>query len=153
MKRNKFLYLSIFSVCIFKSLHSQNIELLKFKKKPALIYFFQKGVKSDTIVKGGGDLFYLLVPDSLKNTLSVYTENGQLRPTDNDSLVEFCFLKGYKYESVYARKETQDLHENKYQVQVLMNGTSEFSKEKVRIQIVNRKNNEVLIENVFYFKN
>ncbi len=147
-----FLVLSTFS----SKFYSQTIHTIRFKKSHQLIYFFQKGIKSDTIVKAQSDVFYLIVPDSLKPYISILVDNAQLLPTQNDSLVRINYLPGFNYESLFVRaNNTTKKPDGKPppQLQTLVNGTSALAKNQIRIKIVNKQEDEQVLENVFYYRN
>jgi hypothetical protein len=147
-----FLVLSTFS----SKFYSQTIHTIKFKKSNQLIYFFQKGIKSDTIVKAQSDVFYLIVPDSLKPYISILVDNAQLLATQNDSLVRINYLPGFNYESLYIKADNTTKKPSvkpPHQLQTLVNGTSALAKNQIRIKIVNKQEEEQVLENVFYYGN
>ena len=155
MKKNRILYSTLCLFFLFGKTFSQSTEKLKFKKNYSLIYFFQKGGKRDTLEKNKGDVFYLLVPDSLKPIISLYVENAQLLATSNDSLYRLHFVKGIKYESLYTLKElvnTGNISQEKFEFKTLVNGISVFSENKIKVQIFNRKLNELVLENSFLYR-
>ena len=139
-------------------IRSQKLEKIKFQKNSSVIYFFQKGVSRDTISKNSGDLFYLLVSDSLKKDIIIFIENGRLAKTLNDSIVKLYHMPGLKYESQFFIKETvseEDLKKIQKQFQLisLINGTSNVQKDKIIIKITSKKENGLIIENAFFYKN
>jgi hypothetical protein len=155
LKRNKNQYFLLFVACFTGILHSQNVETFKLKKNASLIYFFQKGNKNDTLAKDKSDLFYLLVPDSLKEYISVQTENAQLVATSNDSLVKLNYVKGLKYELLFQKEATVRRSGNRpklYRCITLVNGVSTLQGNKIIIQIINKKENGLVLENVFFIK-
>lgn len=149
----------IFSILISLfagNLSAQKIETIRIRKNPELIYFFQKGLKSDTLSNQA--LFYFIVPDSLKRSISVYVDNAQLIASLNDSLLQLNYLKGLIYESLYEQVEDpsekkQNQKEIVFELKTLVNGTSARKPEEIFIRIVNKQNDKVLLENLFYFKN
>jgi hypothetical protein len=136
---------------------AQKIETIRIRKNPELIYFFQKGLKSDTISNRA--LFYFIVPDSLKRSISVFVDNAQLISTSNDSLLQLNYLKGLTYETLYERMEDPSLDKNQNQkkmaleLKTLVNGTSMRRPEEIFIRILNKQTDKVILENLFYFKN
>lgn len=126
---------------------SQNIPLIHLKKEGSFI-FFQKGIKSDSIIKNKSDRFYLYLPDSLRQTISVLTENGQFQRAVNDTIFKFVYLPGLKYESFYTVSESK----NKYDFKTLINGASDFGVNKVRIQIFDKQSGTTVLENVFFYR-
>ena len=127
-------------------LFSQALPVIYVKKESDKLIFFKKGIKSDSIVKHKSDVFYLVVPDSLKKNISLLTENAQLVPTKNDSLFLLRYLYGVKYEGLYLKEEKED-----FKFHSLINGASAYEKNMVLIQVVNKKDDEVLIENRFIY--
>ena len=155
MTRNKILYFPAVFLFLTAALHAQPVKKIKFKKNASLIYFFPAGIKTDTLYKNKEALFYLLVPDSLKDLISIQVENGQLLPTANDSLVKFNYLKGFKYESLYVRKETNGFEETGSKAgefKTLVNGVSTQPANAVNIQFYNKKEVKVVLENKFFYK-
>jgi hypothetical protein len=155
LKRNRILYSTLCLLFLFGKTFSQSAEKIKFKKTDPFIYFFQKGEKKDTLAKTLGDIFYLFVPDSLKNVISIYVENGQLLATNNDSLFRLHFVRGIKYESLFSLKETRNTGNKdleKFEFKTLVNGSSTLSENKIKVQIYNRVLNELVLENSFIYR-
>lgn len=118
--------------------------------------FFQKGAKSDTILKGKNDLFYLMVPDSLKGMVTLDIENGRLTPTSNDSIVRLEYLKGLRYESSYLRQPDENSTLSKSRTEKLVfkpqiNGASEFPEERIKLRIVFKGKENEAFERVFWY--
>lgn len=149
-------YLFYFSfLFVFTNASAQNPEKIKFQKNSALIYFFPKGQNKDSIVKNSNDLFYLVVPDSLKKHIVVYVENGKLIKTTNDSLVKLNYMQGLKYESQFVISEVAEAPKKikkEFELISLINGASSYEKNKILIQIINKKEEKVVIENVFFYR-
>jgi hypothetical protein len=112
--------------------------------------FFQQGVKKDSISKNNGDVFYLLVPDSLKELVSIAVDNGRLLPTGNDSLVTLSYLPGISYESIYVKEERAD-RTAATTLKTLINGASTLDRNYVRIRILHRIKGEQL-RSTYYYK-
>ncbi|MES2567978.1 MAG: hypothetical protein V4565_13980 [Bacteroidota bacterium] len=70
---------------------------IKVKKEDNRFLFFQKNGKSDTIVKNKTDLFFIKLPDSLKQHLQIFIHNGQFIKTDNDTIYQLRAVRGMKY--------------------------------------------------------
>jgi hypothetical protein len=151
--KHLFYVLILFS---FSKVFAQTPEKIKFQKNSTLIYFFPKGAKTDSVVKNSNDLFYLVVPDSMKKHIVVYVENGKLIKTTNDSLVKLNYMQGLKYESQFVINEVTEAPKKikkEYELISLINGASSYEKNKILIQIINKKEEKVVIENVFFYKN
>lgn len=141
---------------IFVNASAQKPEKIKFQKNSTLIYFFPKSENKDSIVKNSNDLFYLVVPDSLKKHIIVYVENGKLVKTTNDSLVKLNYMQGLKYESQFVISEVTEAPKKikkEFELISLINGASSYEKNKILIQIINKKEEKVVIENVFFYRN
>lgn len=146
--------ISILFLLILNASSAQSVEKIKFKKQNSLLYFYQKGPKSDTIVKNKSDLFYLVVPDTLKDKIVIFVDNGQFISTPNDSIVKLNFVPGFNYESFFLPEEQRALttHAKKqFHFKTLVNGTSLQPINGVRFKIVNKKEDAVIIENVFFY--
>lgn len=155
---NTALKILLFSLS-FGALSAQPVEKIHFAKDESLIYFFQKGPAGDTILKNKSDLFYLLVPDVLKPDISILVDNGRILATGNDSLVRVEFIKGLRYESMYTlREEDQPTAKKKAPkvkriLSTFINGTAPEGRENIMvISIVNRKEEQTVFGNVFYYK-
>lgn len=145
----------LFSVTCYQ-LSGQAVKKIKVKRSPKTFIFYQKGTKSDTIVKSKSDLFYLLLGDTMKEHVSIFIDNGQLIKTDNDSLFRLVYISGMSYECSY-KKEMQYRSEKEeplvtYNFKSMVNGVSSWP--KGQINIVFRMENMVkpLLGNVFYYK-
>lgn len=143
---------------IFANAKAQTPEKIKFEKNSKLIYFFQKGATKDSVVKSTNDLFYLVIPDSMKKHIVIYVENGKLIKTINDSIVKLNYMQGLKYESLFVINEVPVSEGAKklrkqFDMISLINGSSSYHKNKILIQIINKKEEKVVIENVFIYQN
>lgn len=147
--KNTCLLIFISLLLHFSSAFSQNTARLHLKREKTFL-FFQKGAKSDSIAKNSRDVFYLIVPDSMKETMSIVIDNGRLKPTVNDSLRQIDYLPGLKYEHLYQK--SGDQQSATFRMLSLINGTSEIAANKIRIRFFNKKDNQVILENVFFYK-
>lgn len=151
---SKYFILILFFLC--GKFYSQTVEKIKFKKDKSLIYFFQKGTKSDTLLASRENFFYLVAPDSIKKNLSLEVENGQLMITENDSLVKLTYLPGFQYESFYTvkeRKSGKKTKSEKFEFTTMVNGISILPKNKISISLINKKTGGLILENVFVYLN
>jgi len=151
--------------CIFfnTTLFSQTIDKIKFARSSQHFLFFQKGLQSDTIKKGISDVFYFVLPDTSKTDLFISVQNGRLKKNNNDSTLTFEFLPGLKYETMYIKSEISEtlLHQKKsiekkslsFELITQINGTSELPSPSVKITVNSKKQQQVLLENNFYFQN
>lgn len=138
-------FISAFLILFIFPAFSQQPPLIHVKKEKTLL-FFQKGAKSDTIIRNKSDLFFFSLPDSLKGTVSIYTENGRLEPLPGDTLLRFVFLKGLRYELFFKKEEKQ------YKLQSLINGASELIDPKVLIQLFDKSLGKEILSNRFTYK-
>ncbi len=122
-----------------------------------MVYFFQKGAKSDTIHSDKNQVFYLVIPDSLKNEIVLDVENGLVSKLANDSLVKFTYLAGLRYECGFRLEESKpDEQKNKQASQkfgfyTLINGTTGIPKNKIRILAKIKKTNAVVFEALYWY--
>jgi len=124
--------------------------------------FFQKGETSDTLKKDVNDAFYLIVPDSLKHSVYLSIENGQLRPAGSDSLVKLVHLPGLRYDYIYVfEKPYADQDRSKYKAlkqnqkgsyQSLIAGTSTTPPEQVTVKLLDSRLNKLLYERTWLYR-
>lgn len=124
--------------------------------------FFQKGKNCDTLNKGVNDLFYLVVPDSLKPSVYLSIENGQLSSGGNDSLVKLSHLPGLRYDYIYVfekpyaeqdRSKHKAIKQNqKGSYQSLIAGTSTTPPEQVTIKLLDSRLNKLLYERTWLYR-
>ena len=161
----KVLYvLLLLDSCIFfnTTLFSQTIDKIKFARSSQHFLFFQKGLQSDTIKKGISDVFYFVLPDTSKTDLFISVQNGRLKKNNNDSTLTFEFLPGLKYETLYVKSEAEvtpgnqkkSLEKKSMPLELItqINGTSELPSPSVKITVNSKKQQQVVLENIFYFK-
>ena len=153
MTRNKFLYFLFSCFAFSEGIIAQNEEKIHFKKEQGFIYFFQKGLYRDTLQKNLGDVFYLIVPDSLKAHLSIQVDNAQLVKTENDSLVTVNYVKGFNYESIYLpqdhNSQAKVKHKN-FEFKTLVNGVSLVQPDRIEIKFMDKREKNVLLKSTFY---
>jgi hypothetical protein len=143
-------------ICLSRPIYSQTPGKIKFQKNSSLIYFFSKNSSTDSVVKNKSDVFYLVVPDSLKRFVTVYVENGKLLKTTSDSLVKLNYMPGLKYESQYVINETPDAgakgFKKVFDLISLIDGPSSYQKNRILVKIINKKDEKVVIENIFIYR-
>lgn len=155
--------LLLFAALVFSGrlTFSQSPGKIKFAKDSKMIFFFQKGPKNDTLVKNKSDLFYLVVPDSMKSSFSLSAENSRLTKTSNDSIYQLEHMPGLKYETFFVKKEipvnrpggpkAQKNTIPQFEIKTLINGTAEKEKNLILIRITDKKDEKLMLENNFYF--
>lgn len=134
----------IFSTQLSNQLSAQEPDKFRFSKDRHPIYFFQKGTSSSVLIPGKTDLFYLLVPDSLKPYLLITSENADLVLQKNDSLVRCQLLPGIRYEHYYRRDDKRQLI---YTIGV--NGASVIPHKEVLIQFIDKRTDVLIFKNTF----
>jgi hypothetical protein len=133
---------------VFASIsYSQPTTKIKVKKQNDIVYFYQKDLKTDTILIHKNNLFYFVLNDTLKQNTQILIDNGKLVSTKNDSIIEFVFMPGLKYESKFLKENKQ------LKFVSLINGTTSFNKNEITIKVVSNTQDNPLIENKFYYKN
>jgi len=130
--------------------HAQ-VKTIKLKKDRPFL-FYQQGNKTDTISKNKGDVFYLSVPDSIKENLHIHLENGQLVRTQNDSLYKLNYVPAIRYECYFVKSKESD-NKDVYLFKTLINGVSSESSNVIRITFKVNYKEQPLIENKFYYNN
>lgn len=151
------LYISFTFLLHLTSFFAQTNNLLKFKKDTQQLYFFQKENQSDSIFKNKNDLFYLVIPVNYKSNINILLDNGQLIETNNDSIFKLISIGGFKYESVFNAVDKinqNSLQPKPFEYKILINGVSNLEKNRIKIQIINKKEDVIILENNFiYFNN
>src|SRR5690606_1963388 len=104
---------------------------------------------SDTISFDRHDLFYVKVPDTLKNDLAFWIENAQLQFFQADTVLKIKYVPGLRYEAYFLKKDSAEV---KYKWSNFVNGPAAIEKNKIRIQIFGRKDHDLLLENNFVYK-
>jgi hypothetical protein len=135
-------------------LSAQEPRRIKFSKSQNSFYFFQAGKNRDTVRAGQGDLFYLIVSDSLKDRLLIEIENARLEKTTNYSLQRLIYIPGMKYESEFVQAPVNNGRspDAKFTFVTRVNGSSPGDHSAVRIQVMDRRENKVLLENIFFYR-
>lgn len=143
MKKSSFIFLVLFFPLLS---FSQETQIFHFKKENPFL-FFQKEIKSDSIIKDKNDVFYLIVPDSLKKSISILVENGRVELTENDSLVKLNYLFGLKYESLFQK----NVATNKLELKTFINGATNYLRQGIMFEIIDTKTGKVILKNTFFY--
>lgn len=131
----------ICSILLFVSLSSSAQYSLKVKKEDNRFLFFQKGIKTDTIIKNKSDLFYIKLPDSLKNNIQIFLKNGQFIKTNTDTLYRLIHISGMKYS--HSKPDSV--------FNTLLEGNCTPSK-NISIEFINTKTQGAFLKNIFIVK-
>lgn len=134
--------------------YGQPLQKIRFKKDSPLI-FFQKDRNSDTLYRKDEQVFYLLVSDALKKSLSIEVENGQMISALSDSLVKINYLPGFKYESLFILSESSKTKGTlpEYEFKTRIDGTSVLTQTKISVSFINKATGGLILQNVFFYKN
>ena len=127
---NIFSFILIFNVFFVLNSIGQNPISIKVKKQNDIVFFYQKGAKSDTITKQKNNLFYFILNDSLKKSISISIDNGRFISTKNDSIIEFKFMPNLKYEAKFIEENTSALVK-KIKFMSLINGSTSINKNEI----------------------
>lgn len=136
-------------------LQAQEPATIRFAREKNQLYFFQTGEKSDTISKGRGDLFFMVIPDTLKNVLRINIDNALMEPGSGDSLYRLLYMPGLRYELIFidsVKALPGDKNEVFYRLKVRINGAALLPAPVIRIEFVDRRRDRRLLENDFYFR-
>jgi len=131
----------IFLIFLFTSFNSQAQDVIKVKKEDNRFLFFQKGIQTDTLIKNKSDLFYIKLPDSLKQDIQIFLKNGQFVKTDNDTLYRLIQITGMKYS--HSKRDSV--------FNTLVEGNCQPSK-TVSIEFINTITQKQFLTNKFIFK-
>ncbi len=114
---------------------------IKVKGEDNRFIVFKMGPKNDTILKNKTDLFYIKLPDSLKKSLLIYTENGRLLSTGNDTIYRMLPIKGMAYSHSFS----DTLYE------VLLEGTC-IASSTITMEVRNTHSKKAILSNKFIIK-
>ncbi len=131
----------ICSILLFISFSASAQYSLKVKKEDNRFLFFQRGIKTDTIIKNKSDLFYIKLPDSLKNNIQIFLKNGQFIKTDTDTLYRLIHISGMKYS--HSKPDSV--------FNTLLEGNCTPSK-NISIEFINTKTQGAFLKNIFIVK-
>jgi len=130
---------------------------MKVRAEDGLVYFYKKGKTGDSVLTKNSNQFYLVCKEVQKKNLHIHIDNARLLPTENDSTVFVEYLPGLKYEAWFIQAEDSlgadgKLQKGKMVFTSFLNGTTPLEKNKIRIQIYLKKENELVLSNVYYYK-
>lgn len=141
-------------------------EKIKIKKEDYSIYFFQQGVKLDTISNASGNLFILKIGISRRCNALIEIENGRLVATKNDSIYKLTYTPYINYlhrfrdsTSVSDQVQHHNSDTKKKVVQSCsvfkteINGSGNASLSKfITIRIKNNANDSLYLNNKYYYR-
>jgi len=86
----------------------------------------------------------------------LFTENGRFNSTENDSVIQLEYMPGLKYEAWFVFPEDSITHDplqnEKMEFHSFLNGTSQLNRNRIRIQVYLKKENEIVLENEFEYR-
>lgn len=133
----KFIILFLLLACI--NINAQ--QKIKVKRIDNRFFFYQAGIKNDTIIKYKSDLFFVKFPDSLQHHVVIYIQNGQLINTKNDSLFQFMPVSGMKYS--LSKPDSTFI--------TMLEGVCTASK-NITIEVLNKRTDKIILKNKFLVK-
>ncbi len=113
---------------------------LKIIKEDNRFLFYQIATKNDTILKNKNDVFYLHLPDSSKQDISIFITNGYLKSLPTNNHYQLVFINGMKY--------SHTKHDSIFNT--LLEGNCPPQK-KMQVKITNTETQKVILTNLFYF--
>lgn len=130
---------------------------MKVRADDGLVYFYKKGDAGDSVLNKANNQFYLVCKARQKKNVRFHIENARLMPAENDSTVFAEYLPGLKYEAWFVQSEDSlnvdgKMQKGKLVFTSFLNGTTPLEKNKIRIQIYLKKDNELILENLYYYK-
>ena len=85
--------------------------------------------------------------------VSLQIDNGQFVSTSNDSIVKLNYMKKLKYENNYTHLNQKNPNkQSEWKFETLINGVSVLNENKISIKIIDRRNENILIENTFFYR-
>jgi hypothetical protein len=102
----------------------------------------------ETVTKGSNDLFYLLVPDSIKEYISIEIENGRFEQTTNDSIVRMIYIPGMRYEVLHPADTTSSVKG----IKAFVNGPSQHTRNEITVEFVDRREGKTILRNAFLYR-
>lgn len=150
------LFFSFFLLFITAS-YSQSELKMKVRAENGLVYFYKKGESGDSVLTKHNNQFYLVCKEPQKKNLLIHIDNARLMPLGNDSTVFAEYLPGLKYEAWFVQSEDslsadRTIQKGKMVFTSFLNGTTQVDKTRIRIQIYLKKENELILENVYDYK-
>lgn len=138
--------------------YSQSGLKMKVRADNGLVYFYKKGAIADSVLTKHNNQFHLVCRERQKKNILIHIENARLMPSGNDSTVFAEYLPGLKYEAWFVPSEDSvgadgTLKKGKTFIVSFLNGTTLLDRSRVRIQIYLKKENELVLENVYYYRN
>jgi hypothetical protein len=147
----KYKFLMAFLLLTSLNVISQKTQSFRVRKPEGDLIFYQKGQMSDSLITNKTREFVLIVPEGMKKYLRIFLDNAQLVKTENDSVFNVNFIRGLAYECYYSSYHKKNEKDN-WEFLTLVNGVVPIPSQKIKIDIVDVRNQAILLSNVFYFK-
>jgi hypothetical protein len=148
---HKYSFLSVFFLLVSLDSFGQKTQSFRVRKPEGDLIFYQKGQVSDSLLTTKTNEFVLIVPEGMKKYLRVFLDNAQLVKTENDSVFHVNFIRGLAYECYYSSYHKKHEKDN-WEFLTLVNGVVPIPSQKVKIEIVDVRNQSIILTNTFYFK-
>jgi hypothetical protein len=134
---------------------SQNKEVIRVRSAHDF-YFFQKGAKTDTISANKNDVFYMLIPPSMRCNVRIEVENGFLSPTPADTVFRLKHVVCTNYIHFYTDNlllsEKPSVRAcDRYKMAI--NGSNSLpDKQVITVSFYNAEKGSLLLVNHFYYR-
>lgn len=139
-------------------------EKISVKKQDTAFYFFQTDKKSDTLIKGKNDLFYMYIPSNKRCNTKIEIRNAQLIKTKKENIFQLKQIPGINYihlfndsltehASLNTKKKLSDKKTGQacLKYNTLVNGANNGAANSiVTIKFIDLKTNSVFLSNKFY---
>jgi hypothetical protein len=149
------LYFIVFNCPVFIFAQTDKIKI----KKEDNFYFFQLGQKSDTIISGKNDLFYLKMTGKTGCNTHIEIENGRFMKTKNDTIFQLKNIPNLQYlhyfqDSTFVAHKSKpgEVNDNCHKFITHINGANEARATIVKVVFFNVNSKDVLLSNTFFFK-
>ena len=163
MRKISFFFFTFTSFLSF----SQDTEKIVVVKQDQ-IFFYQMNYSNDSsVVKNKSDQFLIKMSSDKKACTEIKLKNATFLKTDNEYVFKLIYTPGMKYRLIYAAsaqeraggiEKDNRYYENNYEMlkllpQIATDGAiNDNSSKEIVIELINNKTENVLIKNVFYYK-
>ncbi len=123
---------------------AQQPQTIRFRKDERQLIFFKLGRKTDTIPDNSR--FYLFISDTLQPYIDIEVYNGRLDLQVRDTIFALEYITGIRYLCDFPRKGKNFIF------RTVVDGSSDMPAREMLIRIVDRRDEELLLENRYYIK-
>lgn len=125
-------------------MQAQKVNTIRFRKDERQLIFFKLGKKTDTIADNSR--FYLFISDTLQPYIDIQVYNGRLNPKVLDTIFALEYITGIRYLCDFPRKGKN------FTFRTAIDGSSDVQGREILIRILDRRDEELLLENRYYIK-